>query len=789
MKIKRAKSTANFDSVCLTTPDLICIAGFDGKLKTVNPAWTSILGWTKNELLTMPYMELVHPDDVVRVLTEIKKLKSGKSAIFYSRCRTSKGNFLVFHWSAVTGEKEKTMYVTGRQQQSPEACAGCINHVLTKIFSPSERNERLKKRLDQAKAKAKTDTTAQDPILTQQIAALNVSNIVTITDPSGVIKFVNDYFCQLSGYTKQELIGQTPAIMNSKYHPKSFFADLWRTIKQGNVWQGQIRNRRKDKSFFWVDTVIVPFKDKKGQIAEFVSIHKDITELTILREQAEATTRLKSELLANVSHELRTPMNGILGMANLLSETMISNQQHEYISAIKQSGEALLAIVNNILDMSKIEAGKMALESATFNIGHLCQEVLALLQPSVQQKALSLSYEEEAELPKMWIGDFGRIRQILINILGNSIKFTETGFVKLSTSLWKRKRVLMGVRFIIEDSGIGIDEDFKKRMFQTFEQADISITKKYGGTGLGLSICKKLIEMMEGKIKVESRPGGGSQFVVDIPLLRDRKTAISPEYTSTKKIYQQFKGRVLVAEDNAINQRVAKDMLSKYGLSIDLVGNGLEAVKACSTFVYDMIFMDCIMPEMDGLQATQIIRADAKNRNRQTPIVAMTANAMVGDRANCITAGMNDYLSKPIDTILLEKCLHLWLKKSESHAVIRPRRQSELDQSALDKLKEMEAAGDTNLIKDLVEMFLKTAQLNISKLEKAVQAKDFKEITYTAHSMKSSCATLGLLKLSALLNQIEETARKEEATPLNSLVSQIINAYPSGKAALQELLP
>ena len=381
---------------------------------------------------------------------------------------------------------------------------------------------------------------------------------------------------------------------------------------------------------------------------------------------AREAIRLKSRFLANISHEIRTPLNGVFGMIDLLQSTMLSNEQREYMQTLRESAAALLPIINDILDLAKMEAGKLRLERNPFNLRALVAQVVSLYQKRAQSKGLQFSTDFPPSVPESVVGDVNRLRQILCNLLDNAVKFTDQGSVKLQLNLEQGAAGQIGLRFSISDTGIGVAADQRERIFESFTQGDGSASRKYGGTGLGLAISKHLVELLGGEIGVESEPGEGSTFWFTAVLeLADAATAETHAATAAPRDRSSAlrPARVLVAEDNELNKKLSLRLLGKLGIEADAVSDGREAVEAATKKSYDMILMDCQMPEMDGFEATAIIREKERNR-RHTPICALTANAMDGDRDRCLAAGMDDYLCKPIGLDQLRGVVQRWIADS-----------------------------------------------------------------------------------------------------------------------------
>ena len=406
-----------------------------------------------------------------------------------------------------------------------------------------------------------------------------------------------------------------------------------------------------------------------------------IEEAKQLAVEAQAASKAKSEFLAAMSHEIRTPMNGVIGFTNLLLDSSLDDTQRDYANTIKSSGESLLVIINDILDFSKIEAGKFFLDSTPFDMSTTCGEVVELLSEQANAKNLELKLFYEPDARKHLVGDPGRTKQVLINLLSNAIKFTESGFIHVRVEKTPVDNHPDGLKISVTDTGIGIPTDKQNLLFEKFSQTDASTTRKYGGTGLGLAICKELVSLMNGKIGFKSQEGNGSVFWFSLPAW-EFASDLSKSATEPNRLVQEGSGKfdldqmeplptgfsVLLVEDNTVNQKLAAKILSRMGCHVDLAINGKEAVSMARKQTYDIIFMDCQMPEMDGYEATRRIRDfEFDNKvpeNERVPIIAITANAMRGDREKCLEEGMNDYIAKPIDAGQIGQLIDKWRHKS-----------------------------------------------------------------------------------------------------------------------------
>ncbi len=506
----------------------------------------------------------------------------------------------------------------------------------------------------------------------QSMALQQSMDGIAIFNQEGFIVYINKAWAYMHGYKTSELVGEHIRIFHSKNQMKYEINQMHTIVLKNGSYSGEINHTDRYGIPFPTWMTVSILRNENDNPVGFVCTARDIThqkqaEKTLIsaKKAAEYASQLKSEFLANVSHEIRTPMNGIIGMAELMTVTKLSDEQTSYLNAIRESADSLLNVINDILDISKIDAGKMHLEIIPFDIYKTIELVNTLMSHRAKEKDLEYVCNIQPKVPKILKGDPVRLRQILINLVGNAVKFTPKGKIKISVKMVRQNSDLCVLRFEVIDTGIGITTEKMSLLFKEFSQIDSSTTRKFGGTGLGLSISKKLVELMNGRIGVKSKINEGSLFWFELKFEKDDKNLeLTPQVISALLAESNLNGngsiKILLAEDNHINQQVTSKMLEKMGIKTDVVSNGKQALEYIAEREYDLILMDCQMPEMDGYEATRRIR-DRQDTKNIIPIIAMTANAMKGDKEKCIEAGMNDYLSKPVKSEQLKKVIELWI--------------------------------------------------------------------------------------------------------------------------------
>lgn len=500
-------------------------------------------------------------------------------------------------------------------------------------------------------------TETKESILKLSLAVENSPVAVLITDTEGTIEYINPKFSEITGYSPEEALGKNPRILNAGVQRKEYYAGLWRTLKSGRSWEGEFCNRKKNGENYWVSASISPMRNAKGVITHFVAVTEDITERKRTAEElkqalrsAEDASRTKSMFLANMSHEIRTPLNAIIGFSDLTITSELPPKVRGYSIKVREAGVALLGIINDILDISKIEAGKLEMEDAPFSLDDVLFRTLSVVQQNAFDKKLRLHLTLDPEVPDGLTGDPLRLGQIITNLLSNAIKFTSQGEIILSIRLIEKAGEKVKLGFSVKDTGIGLNQEQLARLFKPFTQADGSTTRNYGGTGLGLSICKRLAEMMGGEIFAESEPGQGSTFTFTavFGLTEDVTSKLFPEVFNTLK--------VLVADDNPTSRESTSMLLQKLGISYSAVTSGEEAIKEIKgrdlDHPYDILIVECDMPGMSGMEAIRALKTD-ETLSSKPGVILTTSLCTEEKRENAAKEGIEHTLHKPFTASML----------------------------------------------------------------------------------------------------------------------------------------
>jgi len=650
---------------------------------------------------------------------------------------------------------------------------------------------------------------------------------IAISDLDARIEYVNEAFVRHSGYTREEVIGRNPRVLQSGLTPPETYAAMWRALRHGRPWKGEFVNRRKDGSTFVEMAIIAPVRQPDGTITHYLAIKDDITdkkrmgeeldrhrhhledlvasrtaELAEARARAEAANVAKSAFLANMSHEIRTPMNAILGLARLLQSTPLSAEQADRLAKIEASGHHLLSLVNDILDLSKVESGHLALERADFDLATVVREAWEPVSLKAAEKGVESRLRFGDGLPARVRGDALRLAQVILNLGSNAVKFTETGYVEIAVAVRESGPSGWDVRFDVRDTGVGIAPDQQERIFQPFEQADASTTRKFGGTGLGLAICRRLVDAMGGELGVESVPAEGSTFWFHLPLAAPGGEAASGEEAAQAEFPVASRApadvRVLLVEDDPINREVAGDMLRLAGFPVAMAIHGAAAVEMAARERFAVILMDVQMPVMDGFEATRRIRA--LPGGEAVPVIAMTANVFSEDRDRAREAGMSDFVAKPVDPEALFRALRRWTGAAASLPQARsgPTSADEILREALARVEGLDLEAGLKSVQGrwsgyerLLRQFADERAGDARSLRACLVARDDKEATRRAHTLKGVAATLGAKAVAGAAGRLERLLAESVGDPAvrEAALAELESTLAAFVGALRRSLP
>ena len=731
----------------------------------------------------------IHPDDkesVIKVLEEIINTRRPRTFTYRIVRKDESIRVLYCRGEAITDEKGEVIKLIGTGQDITERIQ-------------EEEMEKL------------------------STAATKSYNSVVITDEHGRIEWVNEGFTTLTGYTLEEVQnshgellrhGKDTGISESTNYYK-------KVIEKKEPITYESKNFSKNGNEYWTITTLTPVLGDNGEVKRIIAIDSDISErkemeedlvrankiaehslmkgnkalseLMKAKKELEESMHVKEQFLANMSHEIRTPMNAIVGFTELILKTQLTTEQKQYTDAIKTSGENLIVIINDILDFSKIQSGKIPLEHIEFSVSEVLSTLIELMLPKSVEKNISLSKSIDKRIPDRLIGDPTRLNQILLNLVGNAIKFTQKGGVKITVDLISDNADIVNVRFSVSDTGIGIPQDKLPTIFEAFTQAAYDTTRKYGGTGLGLAIVKQLIELQGGDISVQSEMGKGSVFTFTIVYRKSFTTAVSKKPVQDASKEREFKDlRVLLVEDNTLNQLLAKKVLSDWGWNVEVAENGLIATEKAEKQDFDVILMDIQLPEMDGYEATRYIRNKLQPPKSTIPIIAMTAHAISGEEEKCYKAGMDGYISKPFNPQKLYIKIVTVLKGGDNNILTNLESQPKskvmsngnhkhIDLTYLRKLSN----GSNEFIAQMLTLFIEQTPEALGRMEKHLEEHNWEALSKVAHKMKPSIMFVGLKEIEKEVKTVEDYASEE--THVEELPGMIAHIKEVCNEALGEL--
>ena len=770
-----AEVAASYRLLADTSTDMIFRLDLTFTRRYVSPACQEILGFAPEQLVGSRPINQIHPDDADRVTETYRGMAAGLDrATLTNRIRHRDG-----HWVWV---EVKLKLIRDPQTNAPFEIFGTMRDITKWMEALEALRDSEARRVREAK------------ILEATLE--NMTQGITMIDAERNVQVCNNRAIELLGLPAELVRGQPKfdEVLRWQWEAGEFGKKegAFETWLQSFASSGGISDQpqsyeRQRPNGVFLEIRSVPLKGG-GVVRTYTDITARKTSeglLAAAKDAAEAANRSKSEFLASMSHEIRTPMNGVIGMIGLLLGTRLDDKQHTYAKTARDCAESLLSIVNDILDVSKLEAGKIALESVDFRLDALVQSVSSLLMPRAREKGLEFSVEIAPEAGGNFTGDPTRIRQILLNLAGNAVKFTDKGGVRMLVSAPCQAGGLYVLSFEVIDTGIGISEQARSRLFQKFSQADSSITRRFGGSGLGLAICKQLVDLMGGTIGVSSTPGVGSRFRFEIPLqlTASGATDIAASAASAPRhdLEKPSHLRVLLAEDNEINQQIAVALLSDAGHQVDVAKNGIEALQAAQRAQYDIVLMDIQMPEMDGVQAATRIRALAPPAG-EVPIIALTAHAMASARDMCLAAGMDDYISKPFDAAELVEKVQAMAAMRRAPGARAAERSAEI--GAIGDAPPAEILDPANLKMlgssmhpDDLAAFLQRTTANLAqrlaRIVELMEASRLADAAREAHDIVGIAGNVGARHLSGLAARLESLCKAGNEAQGRSVVDEI----------------
>ncbi|WP_435353393.1 PAS domain S-box protein [Emticicia sp. SJ17W-69] len=764
------------------TDNIIVITDKNRRIEWVNEPFVTLTGYTLEEIIGKKpgqFLQYENTDKntVAQIREALNKQTSFKGEI-KNRSKTGRTYWLEISISPVFNEK---------------------NELINFIAIESDITEKKRK-----------DLSISNLMASQNAIFNGVGHAVVFTDVNGIIRRVNKAGLNLIEYNADEVLGKTPEFFHDREEilkrSEVLSLELGRKINPGfdtfviktrgeanvdaNEWTYISKSGKRIP--VWLSVTCI--KNADGAILGYLGVAEDYTikkqaerELINAKNLAEQAVYAKDSFLANMSHEIRTPLNAIIGFTELISQSNLDTAQLDYVNNIQIAGDNLLLIINDILDLSKIESGQLVIEAYPFNLKNTLKHVYDLLKVKATKNNLDFSLFLDAEIPEFVIGDKGRINQIMMNLAGNAVKFTSKGEVTISVKKTAETDDSVVLKFSVKDTGIGIPEDKLQAIFDRFTQAEESTTRKFGGTGLGLSIVKQLVELQNGQIQVKSKFGRGSEFFFSLELKKVDSSVVETIIENNLNKNSFGKLSILLCEDNILNQRLAQNVIQKFGFDLTIANNGQEGIDLLMKNKYDLILMDLQMPVKDGYQTTIFIRQELK---LDIPIIAMTAHSLIGEQQKCFDIGMNAYVAKPFKQHeLLTKIQSVIEKRAErkvnipieSEVLVLPSNKSRtIDFSYLDELSD----GDDNdeLRKEMISLFINKVPKDLDLLEKAIQDKDYANTKHVAHDMKSS---LYMFRLNDEVAFLERTEKNAMASIIND---ELITEFMAFKQELIEII-
>ena len=770
------ESEERFRTMADGCPTILWITDTQGGIRFANRAFREFFHIAYEQVEGDKWQPLLHPDDVPEYLRKFQQSVQGHTAFeAETRVRRADGEW---RWVAT--------YAEARWSADGEF----LGHV---GLSP-----------DITERKAAEEALRTSEEIFRQLAE-NIREVFWMTKAAGTeVLYVSPAYEQVWGCRREDLYRDPSAWMNAiEPADREQAHAFYQRQLAGEAIDSEYRIRTPRGDLKWVRDRAWPVLDEAGQVTRIVGIAEDITErkqaeaaMQQAKEAAEAANRAKSEFVANMSHELRTPMNGVIGMTGLLLETELTAEQREYAEIVRLSGESLLLLINDILDFSKIEARKLDLEILDFDLRTMLESARQLLEAKALERGLQLTCLIDPEVPVQLRGDCERLRQVLLNLGGNAVKFTSRGGVTIRAQLDRENERSAVIRFSVEDTGIGIPADRRAEIFLPFTQGDGSVTRKYGGTGLGLAISKQLVELLGGRIGVESEEGRGSKFWFTVTLTKGAGEPVVQHSEPLRRGTGTWKrrGRILIAEDNVTNQQVALAILAKLGCRADAVANGKEALASLRSIPYDLVLMDCQMPDMNGYEATAAIRDPQSGvSNPRVPIVALTAHAMRGDREKCLAAGMDDYVVKPVHHTALAAVLEKWMPReasgSSSDAIPEDDVQMVVPEAhsapVFDEADLMQRLmGDREIARAIVGGFLNDIPKQLAALEFHVTAGDAGAALQLAHRIKGAAASVSGVAMQKAAFDIEQAGRTGDLRTMAAWLPVLQQKFHEAKEAM-----